>query len=74
MQFREMIERLERAQREVKLVEEQLNDRAHPCATCGCKIREDYTQYLVREQLAAVHLKLKRLAGSLASRATPSRS
>lgn len=71
MPISEMLEHLERAQREVEIVEGQLNDRAHACATCGCKVRENYTQYLMREQLAAARNKLKRLAGSLAARATP---
>ena len=70
MPISEMLEHLERAQHEVKIVEEQLNDQAHQCVTCGCKVREDYTQYLMREQLAAVRNKLKRFVGSLAARAT----
>lgn len=65
MQISEMLEHLERAQREVQLVEEQLDDRAHACTTCGCKVRENFTQYQVREQLGAVRTKLRRLTGSL---------
>jgi len=65
-----MLEHLGRAQAEIQLVEEQLNDNAHACETCGLYVREDFTQHQIREQLRATRNKLIRFAGSLRSRGT----
>jgi cytidine deaminase len=70
MPVSEMLERLERAQAEIRAVEESLNDNAHPCAACGLTIREDFTQHQMRIQLAATRNKLNRFVGSLRSRAS----
>lgn len=67
MPVAEMLEHLQRAQDEVKLVEDQLNDTAHPCATCGLTVREDFTQHQMKIQLEALRNKLKRFRGSLYS-------
>jgi hypothetical protein len=68
MQLTEMLVRLERAQADIRFVEEQLNDNAHWCTTCGCKVREDFTQHQMREQLRATRNKINRFVGSLATR------
>lgn len=68
MQLPEMLVRLERAQADIRFVEEQLNDNAHACATCGLFVREDFTQHQMREQLRATRNKLNRFAGSLVAR------
>lgn len=65
MQISEMVMRLERAQAEIRLVEEQLSDKAHACPTCGLTVRHDYTQYQKRVELVAARNKLQRLVGSL---------
>jgi predicted PP-loop superfamily ATPase len=65
MPVAEMLEHLQRAQDEVKLVEDQLNGTAHPCATCGLTVREDFTQHQMKIQLEALRNKLKRFRGSL---------
>lgn len=65
MPVAEMLEHLQRAQDEVKLVEDQLNGAAHPCAHCGLTVREDFTQHQLKIQLEAVRNKLKRFRGSL---------
>jgi hypothetical protein len=70
MHVAEMLEHLERAQDEVKLVEDELNDTAQPCAHCGLTVREDFTQHQMRIQLEAVRTKLKRFCGSLRARGT----
>lgn len=72
MQIPEMLERLERAQAEIRAVEESLNDTAHACAACGLTIREDFTQYQMRLQLEACRRKLRRFVESLRSRLTAS--
>lgn len=65
MSISEMCACLERAMAEVQVVEAQLNDRAHSCTTCGLTIREDFSQYQMREGLTAVRNKLQRFVGSL---------
>ena len=68
MDTKAMIEHLQLAQDEIRLVEEQLNSNAHACAACGLTVREDFTQHQMREQLEACRRKLERFSGSLRSR------
>ena len=68
MPVSEMLAHLERAQVEIRAVEEQLNENAHACETCGLLVREDFTQHQMREQLRATRNKLIRFAGSLRAR------
>lgn len=65
MQITEMLEHLDRAQAEIQLVEEQLNDKAHACEACGLCVREDFAQHQLRTQLHAARIKLKRFVGAL---------
>lgn len=74
MQISEMVARLERAQTEIRLVEEQLNAAGHVCPTCNLKLRDDFSQYQKRVELEAARKKLARLAGSIASWAIPTES
>jgi len=68
MTTKEMQNHLARAETEVKLVEDQLNDAAHACTSCGLTIREDFSQHQMKTQLQAMRERLRRFSGSLAAR------
>jgi hypothetical protein len=68
MTIEEMQEHLARAEAEVKFVEDQLNDAARACASCGLTVREDFAQHQMKAQLEAMRGRLRRFSGSLAAR------
>jgi len=67
MSTEEMKEHLSRAEAEILLVEERLNDHAHTCPACGLDVRENFPEYITRQQLGATRTKLRRFIGALAA-------
>ena len=71
MGYQDIIDRLERAESEILIAENQLNDSAHKCEHCGLTIRHDFTETQMKESLRGIRTKLNRYRLGLLGKLEP---